>query len=113
MNSVLNRSETQAGRSSLKNGSVPVNCSTLGIQENIINDFTIYPNPANGRIKISSKNNLHINTIKIFSIVGKNVHYINNYRSEIELDLTHLTSGVYFVDISTDEGTISKRLIIN
>ncbi len=113
MNSVLNRSETQAGRSSLKNGSVTVSCSTLGIEENIINDFLIYPNPANGRIKISSKNNLHINTIKIFSIVGKNVHYINNYRSEIELNLTHLKSGIYFVDISTDKGTISKRLIIN
>ena len=41
------------------------------------------------------------------------MYNINNYRSEIELDLTHLTSGVYFVDISTDEGTISKRLIIN
>ena len=87
--------------------------SDLLIEENIINDFLIYPNPTNGRIKISSKNNLHINTIKIFSIVGKNVHYINNYRSEIELDLRHLKSGIYFVDISTDKGTISKRLIIN
>tara|TARA_A100001035_G_scaffold86953_2_gene67498 strand:- start:48 stop:1424 length:1377 start_codon:yes stop_codon:yes gene_type:complete len=113
MSNVLNRTENQGGRSRLKNGSVSVSCEALGIQENIINDFLIYPNPSTGKIKIMSKNNYHINTIKVFNLLGKNLYFMNNYSSEIELDLSHLRSGIYFIDIYTDKGTISKSLSIN
>ena len=111
INAVLNRSESQAGRSSLKNGSV--SCNTLSINDLSINKFIIFPNPSNGIINIQTNNNLHINTITVLNLMGEKIHFLNNHSKDIQIDLSHLGGGIYFIDLSSDSGTITRKVSIN
>ena len=46
-------------------------------------------------------------------ITGKNILKQNNFKSanEVMLDLTNASNGIYFMKISTDVGSITKRII--
>lgn len=77
----------------------------------------VYPNPAYDLVKviynISSGANV---TVKIFNSAGSMMQSIaegltqNQGYYEFNLDLRNLTSGVYFVQLSTDKGVLTKTL---
>lgn len=69
--------------------------------------FSIHPNPSKGNLTLESP--VINERVFIFSIDGKLVHEENILSNKINLDLTGLTNGIYFVKI----GDTSKKLIIN
>lgn len=59
-----------------------------------------YPNPSSGTVNIQSSSS--INRILIYDIVGKNVYEKNDVNSsEYAMNLNHLNSGMYFVQLFT------------
>ena len=54
----------------------------------------IYPNPATDQIRIS---NVRASEIQIFDITGKNVLSAKSVSDELILDISELSSGIYFV----------------
>ncbi|MFZ4797032.1 MAG: T9SS type A sorting domain-containing protein [Bacteroidia bacterium] len=81
------------------------------------NGFVMYPNPANENVSIvlnanqKSEGNVNLFDIKgafIKSIKTKLDAGINN----IELSLSDLPKGMYFVQINSNEGSLTKKLII-
>ena len=84
--------------------------STLGIAENQLADIDIYPNPVqdNVHIKLDQKAKL-----AIYSLKGEKVFSGYSLRSGGNtLDLSHLSSGVYFIKINTRDNMQTKKLII-
>ena len=86
---------------------------TVGISE--INNgkpsLVIYPNPTDGKLKIDNKE-LKIKSIEIFNTIGQPLLSIPSIMSpEIEIDISHLTDGLYFLRIKTENGIITKKLI--
>jgi hypothetical protein len=79
----------------------------LGIEDNLQSQFVISPNPANEIIYIESNN--YINTIKVFDVLGKMLLEENNPSNQI--DVSNLSSGLLFVQIETEKGIITKRII--
>ena len=84
------------------------------IQEEIItqieepenqNLFSIYPNPSNRKINISTKETQTNYTIDIFNILGKNI-FTHYYETPNEVIDCELKSGIYFV-VLTIENTRS------
>ena len=77
-----------------------------------LESIAVYPNPSNGIYTISSKNQ-QIETIEVYDITGKNILNQNNFKTsnEVMLDLTHASNGIYFMKISTDVGSITKRIV--
>ncbi|RNC80194.1 MAG: T9SS C-terminal target domain-containing protein [Winogradskyella sp.] len=77
-----------------------------------LKSVTISPNPTNGLTTISNLNRI-ANSLDIYDILGKRVHTqsIENLDS-VDLDL-HLKSGIYLVNIKSDSGVESRKLIIN
>lgn len=67
----------------------------------------IYPNPAQNWLYISSEN--PIKKIQIISFEGKR---IQNYDPAERLDISHLSSGTYFVRIQTENGAFSVQKLI-
>ena len=61
------------------------------------NNFEIYPNPVDDVLYIKSDNN--IKEINIYNIVGIKVATINGQQSTVNIDMSGLNSGVYFIDI--------------
>ena len=81
--------------------------NNLGVNYNEdINNF-IYPNPAKNSFSISSSN--EIISYVIYNISGDKVLEGDN---KINIDITSLSSGVYFVNITKNDSKSVKKLIV-
>lgn len=67
----------------------------------------VFPNPAENYLNISTTN--EINNINIMNLAGQTV-YSGIDRS---IDISDLNDGVYFVQISTDKGVVTKQFVNN
>ena len=77
--------------------------------------FKIFPNPVlNGKVSISNFQQKHIETIEIYSVIGRLVkrHIIDKRASKIQLDLSTLNSGIYVIRINSKTGTNSSQKLI-
>jgi hypothetical protein len=86
---------------------------TTGITKNIAEEnFVVYPNPSNGKIKIGTS---YIDNfdLTVYSAEGKQVFFQNTLSNEKEVDLGNLSKGVYIIQLKDRENrTVHKRLII-
>ncbi len=83
---------------------------TLANEEFDVNDLIIFPNPSSGLFTLASRNNT-IDEIQVFDILGKQMNVVvNNQASDnLQFDLSHASSGIYFVKIkSGNQSTIKK-----
>lgn len=82
----------------------------LGVDEETITNFSLYPNPATEMITINSPE-FAINDIELFDVLGQSIRSLNglNAIGSYQLDLTDLSAGVYFVRINN---TQTKRVIL-
>ncbi len=77
------------------------------------NAFAIYPNPSNGEIFIRNfKNNILLEKAEIFTIEGKKLLSFNQISNQNSLALHTLKSGLYFLRIATNKGSIIKEIIL-
>jgi hypothetical protein len=77
-------------------------------------NFSIYPNPANDILNLSVKSGLTINVVTLVDVNGRTVKAINNaFDSEMEINVSNLTSGVYMLNVKTDEGFASSKFVKN
>lgn len=69
----------------------------LGVTDNLVDGFTMYPNPTTNYLNISANNT--IEQIAIFDIIGRNVfnEAINLRTSEV--NISELTTGIYFIQV--------------
>jgi hypothetical protein len=57
---------------------------------------------------------LSVNEITLVVINGRSVKAINNaFDSEMEINVSNLTSGVYMLNVKTDEGFASSKFVKN
>lgn len=86
--------------------------SSNQITRELNSDVKIYPNPASSTLIIESEQ-VNINQIRIYDISGRLYTYNTiNRISEIELDISKLSPGVYIIDIFADQKIISNKIII-
>lgn len=71
---------------------------------------SIYPNPTNGMIRVESGN---IVDIVVYNIVGQKVRYLIVKNDFCNLDLSNLNEGVYFIKINTENGVVTKKIILS
>lgn len=82
--------------------------ATLGITENTVADFKLYPNPVKDRLYIQS-NNIEIHSVSIFDILGKAVlidDEIDNF-----IDISSLNRGMYLVKLTSNGKSVTKKII--
>jgi len=76
--------------------------------------LSVYPNPSNGQITIKN-NGITLEAVIVSDINGRVIKTIdlNNITTSTVLDLsTDLTSGLYFVTITSGKGNLVKKVII-
>ena len=80
--------------------------SILGIEEiREIEGFEMYPNPVEDKLTISAKN--EIKQLSVVNMLGQTVKTVTPNNRDYQLDLSNLTSGIYFVKaiVNNTEGT--------
>ena len=91
-----------------------VDRSPLAVDTFASSKFSVTPNPANDFVNISNTENIKVSNIKITDLNGRVVKQ-NNFDnvSSINLNVSDLSSGVYMMNINTNEGIMVKKIIKN
>ncbi len=80
-------------------------------------DFTVFPNPSTGKYQVNVTFNAPQKAVlNVINVVGEQVFsesFSNRKSLNYELDLTDLSSGIYFLEIQTKEGKAFKKLMLN
>ena len=90
--------------------------STLGIEDEILSTFQLYPNPVKGGdIKLKIPREISEFNVGISNVLGQKVYESqlnDNYKTSHTINTSNLRSGIYFVTVSTNLGKATKKLII-
>ena len=83
----------------------------LSTNNNILTDnISIYPNPVNDILNIKSKDNQKISFV-IIDINGREI--ISKTSNDNNINVSNLKKGIYFVKITNDNSSITKKIIKN
>jgi hypothetical protein len=82
--------------------------SNVGMEEDLLDNVSIYPNPSNGIINIEFTNNQNSGLI-IRDAFGK-VVLKKNISSTSSIDLTSFSKGLYMIEITSNNQSIIKKL---
>jgi len=90
------------------------NETTLGVDEFLKNNVVLYFDNATSEVVIR-KNNLTIENVTLFNVLGQKAHYWKSIEDsdEIRLPIKAVSNGVYMVNLKTDKGILSKKIFIN
>ncbi len=87
--------------------------AALGINELDISQITIYPNPANKILILSSANIAGKLTIEIFNIEGKFLKSeALSFANQTTIDVSNLKSGVYLLKIESADGIVTTKKFV-
>ena len=87
---------------------IPLSTSTF----NTFN-LSIYPNPSDGNFIISSKDNfLENSNLEIYDILGKQVFSRKLNNKETNINVEHLSKGIYIAKLTKDDTILNSKISI-
>lgn len=74
--------------------------------------FDLYPNPANDKVTIALE--IGVDGVELRDVMGKLVYMLDlpNPQQSIDISLTDMSEGVYFVGIFLDGGLLAKQKLV-
>jgi hypothetical protein len=92
---------------------VSVTATALGTSEFFANNFRMYPNPATNVINLTSANTT-FNAVEVTDINGRTVKTLSYTGvANAEINISDLSSGMYFLKVISDIGTGTTKVIKN
>jgi hypothetical protein len=85
-----------------------VGIDDLTLNENIL---SIHPNPSNGKFMINS--NITNGELYIYNVLGEKIYFQKNENEESEIDLSKQPNGIYFLQMKTEQGISTRKIVIN
>ena len=87
---------------------------TLGIRDVLSSNFATSPNPAKDTITLTNSGSNVITSVSITDLNGRTIRTIDaNTNANIQINVSDLNSGVYFMSIDTEAGKAVKKFIKN
>lgn len=89
-------------------------CS-LGVDDLTFNEgVKVYPNPSNGQFYISNELNVNLTKAVVFDLSGRIISEFNfSDASKIKpINLAGASKGIYFVNIHSDNGFVTKKIVV-
>jgi len=71
-------------------------------------NFLVYPNPSSGIINITLENNLQLEKVSVYNQLGQLVKTAETNT----INTLELTQGTYYVEVVTNQGKATKKIII-
>ena len=74
------------------------------------NEITLYPNPVSSTLNIATAEKTTIYSVEVINIAGQKVasHEVNS--NKFSCDLSGLPSGMYLINITTNEGNVNRLI---
>ncbi|WP_290628369.1 T9SS type A sorting domain-containing protein [Altibacter sp.] len=80
----------------------------LGVEDNINNIASVYPNPAGDILNVKIPSNITVNEAKLYDILGKDtgLRLVNG-----TFDTSSLAKGIYMLNVKTSAGTLVDKIV--
>ena len=86
--------------------------AVLGNEDFEFNKYlTVYPNPVNDLLKITSKQNIELRSMEIYNMIGQVIISVPNANGISSIDVSSLSTGNYFLKVVSDKGTSNVKFI--
>ncbi|MFN7674813.1 T9SS type A sorting domain-containing protein [Flavobacterium sp.] len=85
--------------------------SNLSLDDFNQDQFSIYPNPSQNVVNIESKNNLNIESVKIFDLFGKLI--VEKTQNTYQVSVENLSNGVYIIEVASGNTSFKSKFIKN
>ena len=82
----------------------------VGIANYLENSVALFPNPANDYIMVQSSR-FNVQSVEMIDVYGKVINTVNVVDNPTRINISGLANGMYFVRVTTDEGTVTKTFI--
>jgi len=89
--------------------------TNVGIESYLLNSISLYPNPANDVINVQcTMNNVQVKALEVFDVYGKLIRTVETVCTpslQTQINVSDLASGMYFVRVTTEQGTATKSFV--
>lgn len=89
--------------------SLDITSSVLSVDDLIADGFRYFPNPVKKELKLRARDN--INSVAIYNMIGQQVKLVKPSALAIDVDMSNLSPGVYFVKTDIGEKSGSFKII--
>ncbi|WP_299678040.1 T9SS type A sorting domain-containing protein [uncultured Dokdonia sp.] len=86
-----------------------INDAFLSTEEFVVTKVSLYPNPTSNVFTVQLSNSVTLENIQIYNSLGQQVSAIINQNN---VNVSALKQGIYFVEITTNQGITSEKIII-
>ena len=83
--------------------------SSVSLAENTIEGLKFYPNPIQNVLNIEAQKT--IQTVKIYSISGQEVLSLKPNTNRQQIDMSHLSNGIYFVKVQVNKQLTAFKVV--
>ena len=84
--------------------------ANVGVNENVSNEVSIYPNPTSDVLNISTNSN-NLSELTVKDITGKIV-LTEEFNTKITINTESYSKGIYLIDVKNDLGTVSEKISV-
>jgi hypothetical protein len=91
-------------------GSAVLVTKGTNVSEITENNISVYPNPANDFVKLSAVSG-QLSVVKIYNCLGMMVEEIEVNANEVEINISEYNTGIYFVNVQTENGNLVKKVV--
>ena len=86
-----------------------------GLDSWLAASVTLYPNPAREYVDVRVDGDVNVTEMEVYDVYGKAVCTVGGVNSDSPLqtriNVSNLSAGIYFVRVTTDYGTVTKRFV--
>ena len=89
------------------------NITVVGVESFNRLELNVFPNPTDGAFRIEVPKGLINQSIRLFNAIGQVVGTIHLNSNVVEYDLSNYPSGLYFIQIQSEDINLTRKLIKN
>lgn len=86
---------------------VEAQCQLTITEADFSENLSVFPNPVTSILNIETSNNIFFEKATAYSILGKQI--LETSKKQINLET--LSAGIYFVEVVTNKGTVTKKIV--
>lgn len=90
------------------NGDDFIFITNASVDENSLLNVKLYPNPTSGQLSIEA---VEISSASVYDLVGQCVMQKSAENGQLNLDMSQLQNGIYFVKVNTANGSVVQRVV--
>lgn len=86
--------------------------NSLSVSRHDVATFAVAPNPTSGNVVIGNTGNANITKVTVSDLNGRTVKSLpGGTMTNLTVDMSDLTTGVYMMNINSDSGSVTKKII--